>query len=118
MNKLLLVICFSVCVNSYSQDCTQIPSTFNSYGQAINIVKNSIFKIKETANTSSSSWMTSAAYYCCDGTEGYFIYTTNKGDEYIHKALPIDIWKGFQSAPSKGNYYDANIKGKYLLKLK
>ena len=100
-----------------SQDCNKLPQSFSSYGQAIRLVKNSDFIITEEANTSESSWITSANYYSCDGETGYFIYTTNRGYEYIHKGVPLRIWNGFKNASSKGSYYDANIRKKYQLRL-
>ena len=103
--------------SSYSQDCNKLPERFTSYAQAISLVKRSTFKIEETANTSSSSWITSVKYYCCNGFTGYLIYTTNRGYEYIHKGIPLNIWKEFKIASSKGSYYNANLKNRYPLKL-
>ena len=113
--SLFLILIFSFACNS--QNCNQLPTSFSSYSSAISKVKSSTFKIKETANTSSSSWITSAKYYSCDGQAGYFIYTTNSGYEYIHKGVPVYVWEGFKNASSKGSYYDANIKGRYRLPL-
>ncbi|MBK7560886.1 MAG: KTSC domain-containing protein [Chitinophagaceae bacterium] len=31
--------------------------------------------------------------------------------------MPVDLWKGFKNASSKGSYYDHNIKGRYRLPL-
>lgn len=105
-------------LSCHSQDCNKLPERFASYDQAISLVKRSTFKIKETASTSSSSWITSAKYYSCDGNAGYLIFTTNKGHEYIHNALPTYIWEEFKKAQSKGSYYNANLKNRYQLKLK
>ncbi len=118
MKRLLLVILLlEILTSCKSQDCRNLPDRFSSYSQAVSLVKRSSFKIEETANTSNSSWITSAKYYSCDGSTGYFIYTTNKGAEYIHKAVPISVWKGFKTATSKGLYYNTNIKNRYQLKL-
>lgn len=100
-----------------AQECNKLPEYFTSYSQAVRLVKNSNFKISEAANTSMSSWIKSAKYYSCDGHSGYLIYTTNKGYEYIHKGVPLNIWEGFKNAPSKGSYYDRNIKSRYRLPL-
>ena len=42
---------------------------------------------------------------------------TNKGKDYLFKDMPLDIWKGFKIAESKGEYYNEYIKGNYQLKL-
>lgn len=102
---------------SYSQDCKTLPTTFDSYSQANKLVKSSTFEIKESVNTSKSSWIRGATYYSCDGEKGFFILQTDN-KEYIHQNVPLDIWKGFKNASSFGSYYSRNIKGKYQLQLK
>jgi hypothetical protein len=97
--------------------CKDLPASFKSYTEAISKIKEAKFKIKESANTSGSSWVTSANFYSCDGESGFLIYTTNKGYEYIHQGLPISIWNGFKNASSKGSYYNANIKRRYQLRI-
>ena len=110
----ILLISIASC---QSQDCNKLPIRFDSYSQAISLIKNSSFKITESANTSNSSWISSAKYYSCDGNTGYFIYTTNKGYEYIHSQVPRYIWEGFKNAASKGSYYNDKLKDNYQLKL-
>ena len=113
----LLSILSVIALTCQSQDCNKIPQHFYSYDQAINLVEGSTFKIHETANTSNSSWITSANYYSCDGNSGFLIYTTNRGYKYIHKGVPLNVWEGFKNAPSKGSYYDHFIKHRYQLLL-
>ncbi len=114
-STIALIIVIALSCNS--QDCSKLPETFRSYTQAISLVKSSTFKIKEGANTSDSSWITSAKYYSCDGITGYFIYTTIKNREYIHKGIPVNVWEDFKNSSSKGSFYDYNIKNRYPLKL-
>ena len=106
---------FAVACNS--QNCKQLPASFKSYNDAISKVTNSNFNYTDIANTSHSSWITSASFYSCDGENGYFIYSTNRDYTYIHKGVPLSIWKAFKTSPSMGSYYDRNIKGKYRLPL-
>ena len=106
-----LLIILNAC---HSQNCNKLPQRFISYEQALSLVQRSTFNIYETANTSNSSWITSAKYYSCDGATGFFIYSTNKGYHYIHSGVPVSIWKAFKYASSKGSYYDRNIKNKSL----
>jgi hypothetical protein len=100
-----------------SQDCDKLPQHFSSYKEAISQVKSRAFKFKDEANTSRSSWLTSAKYYSCDGNTGYFVYITNREYEYIHQGVPIEIWRNFKNSSSLGSYYNKYIKSKYRLNL-
>jgi len=102
-------------VSCKAQDCNNLPGSFASYKQAISLIKENKFKFTESANTSNSSWITGAKYYSCDGMTGYFIYSTNKGAEYVHVGVPKAIWEGFKNASSKGSYYNAKLKDRYQL---
>jgi hypothetical protein len=117
MKNILFALVLLVSINCIGQDCKSLPKSFSSYQQAIALIKGSKFQLKQSANTSSSSWMASSNYYSCDGETGYFLYTTNRGYEYIHKGVPLSVWNSFKAASSKGSYYDHNIKGKYQLML-
>lgn len=118
MNKLfsLFILFQSLFFVSCSQktSCEQLPTQFSSYKEAVNKIKGASFKISDRVNTSRSSWITSASYYSCDGSTGYFIFVA-KGKEYIHKEVPFTIWTGFKNAESFGNFYNKNIKHKYIL---
>jgi hypothetical protein len=107
----LLLFILHPCVG---QDCNKIPSSFSSYEQATNLVKSATFKIKESVVTSESSWIREATFYSCDSKKGFLIIKTDRG-ENIHQNLPIEIWKGFKSASSFGNYYNNYIKGNYQI---
>ncbi|MBW1613973.1 MAG: KTSC domain-containing protein [Deltaproteobacteria bacterium] len=117
-NKIILLIFLISLISqiSYSQDCKTLPTIFDSYQQATRLVKSSKFKIKETLDTSKSSWIRGATYYSCDGEEGFLILVTDD-KEYIHQNVPINVWNGFKNASSFGSYYSRNIKGKYQLQL-
>jgi hypothetical protein len=119
MKKLLTCFLALLIITSCNkaQDCKKLPQHFTSYKEAISQVKNSTFKFTDEANTSRSSWLTSAKYYSCDGITGFFIYATNRNYEYIHKDVPINVWKQFKSASSLGSFYDAHIKNRYRLEL-
>lgn len=113
-----IIVLALVCIYALScksQDCNNLKSPFSSYSKAIQEVKASTFLIKDSANTTNSSWITSATYYSCNGKNGYLIYTTNRGYQYIHQQLPLMVWKEFKNASSKGSYYNAHIRNKYRL---
>lgn len=99
-----------------AQDCKILPSSFPSYEVALKKVKAATFKVKETVDTSQSSWIIGAAFYSCDSRVGFLIIKTDDR-EYIHQGVPIEIWMAFKAASSMGSYYQANIRNRYKLKL-
>jgi len=113
--RTIFILIFFFTTTCYSQSCEQLPESFSSYNTAISRIRNSSFAYMDVANTSRSSWITSAEYYSCDGKTGYLIYSTNKGYTYIHKGVPLEIWNAFKNATSIGSYYDSHIKGRYRL---
>ena len=117
MKALIISILLTAMLSCRSQDCNKLPQHFSSYKEAISQVKNGAFKFKDEANTSRSSWIASAKYYSCDGKTGYFIYFTKRNYEYIHKGVPIEIWRQFKAASSMGSFYGADIKNKYRVDL-
>ena len=117
MKNILLLSILMLGLKSTGQDCKNISQHFSSYKEAVKEIKSAKFKVKEDADVSESLWIRSATYYSCDGQKGYFIYTTNKGYEYVHKNVPISLWEGFKNASSKGSYYDHTIKGRYKVLL-
>jgi len=118
-NRIYCFLLFYFCTSfepSFGQDCNKIPSSFRSYEQAVQIVKSSTFKIRESVNTSKSSWIRAASFYSCDSQKGFMIIRTDDR-EYIHQNVPIEVWRGFKNASSFGSYYSNNIRGKYRLLL-
>lgn len=97
-----------------SQPCSELPDKFKSYDEAAIKISKAAFKITETVNTSRSSWIRSAKYKSCDGLTGYLLIGTEE-KEYIHKGVPIGIWKSFSKATSLGSFYNENIKNRYWL---
>lgn len=101
-----------------SQSCKDLPSKFYSFSQAINAIQNSTFKSTDKLPYGKSSWIASATYYSCDGIFGYLLYTTDKGNEYLHEKVPKRVWTEFKNSSSSGSYYVKNIKGRYLIQTK
>jgi hypothetical protein len=98
-------------------DCNSLPVTYSSYSQALSSVKGAKFNFTDNANTSRSSFITSARYYSCDGKTGFLIIGL-QGNDYIHKNLPKTLWLHFKQASSLGSFYDQYIRGRYALVLK
>lgn len=109
----LFIISLFSC-NSNTGSCTDLPSSFSTYEEAVEAVENSNFKIEEEADTSKSSWIRSADFYSCDGESGYLIISTDD-HEYIHENLPVSVWEDFKNADSFGKFYNANIKNNYQM---
>jgi uncharacterized protein (UPF0332 family) len=111
---LTLVICVLSLQTCSAQNCSTLPDKFGSYEEATSKIAKATFKVSESVNTSKSSWIRSAKYKSCDGETGYFLFKTDV-KEYIHKGVPISIWKGFKEAESIGSYYNRYIKRRYQL---
>ena len=118
MYKQYVIIAVSIVVVFLNgcQDCKNVPISYQNYNSARrNINYATGWQVNEYNPTSESSWMRGARYLSCDGKTGYFVYKTNRGKEYIHQGVPISVWTEFDSASSKGAFYNRNIKGKYRL---
>ncbi|MDH7459891.1 KTSC domain-containing protein [Chitinophagaceae bacterium 26-R-25] len=117
MYKLAFLLMFcSILTVCDAQNCKSIPSVFNSYEQAKQIVTAASFPFRQTIMTTKSSWIREATYYSCDGKTGFFLFKTNN-QTYIHQDVPLTIWKGFVAADSYGSFYDHYLKHKFPLKL-
>lgn len=112
MKKLLLILLLYSSV-AFANDCS---GTFSSYAQAVKYVKSQSFYLTDEIDCGRSSWINSAKYYSCDGKTGFMIFTTDK-NTYIHRSLPISVWKNWKNASSLGSYYNSNIKHKYQMYL-
>jgi hypothetical protein len=115
MKILAYIILLTFSLNCFSQDCKELPSTFDSYTKARRAIKEALFSFTDKLPYGKSSWIISANYYSCDGKTGYLIYTTDKGRQYIHEKIPLRVWAEFKNASSSGSYYVQNIKGRYRL---
>jgi hypothetical protein len=113
--KYLISILFLIIV-SCSGNCDSISKKFNSYDEAISLVRSTNFSVEEKVNTD-SSWIDSIEYYSCDEVSGYLILNTKKGGSYIHENVPIEVWNEFKNADSFGRFYNKNIKGNYYLNI-
>jgi hypothetical protein len=115
MKKLLIFICLLIPALISCQDCKDLPSHYASYDEAIQIIEKHSFKIDEQDH-SQSSWINGASFKSCDGITGYFLIKTAVKN-YIFADMPLEVWRGYKSAPSKGGYYNSRIKGKYRFAL-
>ncbi|MEJ7830585.1 MAG: KTSC domain-containing protein [Segetibacter sp.] len=120
MNKFLLILSICSAINISScrtkDNCDKLPTQFSSYDHAVSKIKSSLFKIKEEANASKSSWIRGASFYSCDGNTGFFILQTAKQD-YLYSNMPYSVWTEFKNAESLGKFYNENIKHRYIFQL-
>jgi hypothetical protein len=114
--KYVLSIFIILSLSCSGQDCNTLPLHYSSYDNAVEIIKETHFKIEESVNTSKSSWIRSASYYSCDGETGYFIFSTDE-KTYIHAGVPVELWNEFKEAESFGSFYDHYIRGRYRFNL-
>jgi hypothetical protein len=55
-----------------------------------------------------SSWIQTAYY-----SSGLFTVRTKKGAEITFADVPLKIWDEFQASPSKGEFINKHVKGKF-----
>jgi len=82
---------------------------FNSYQQAIDWYQNQ--KTLEIVYPNSSA-IYRAAYHAADRIL-LINFTSNQSKSFIFGNISPDMWQAFKFAPSKGQYYNATIKGRY-----
>jgi hypothetical protein len=117
MNNILIFILSTVLISCTSKtSCSKIPNAFESYDEAQQILNKTNFNYTDKVNTDESSWIKGASFYSCDRQLGFFVLETDK-QIYIHKEMPIEVWKEFKDAQSFGGFYNSAIRGRYLLLL-
>ncbi len=112
MKYIIILMLSFLAASCHSYDCNALPAHYSTYEQAIKKIRGTHFKIRESCNTSSSSWIRAAEYYSCDGETGFFLMETDR-QWYIHSNMPISVWEEFKKASSRGSYYDYHIKNRY-----
>lgn len=103
-------------LSSCGKDCSELPSSYSSYDDAISEVKSAHFALEESIETDESTWIKGASYFSCDSKTGYFILNTDS-KEYIYGGVPIGVWYNFKNAKSFGGYYNDYIKHHFYFKL-
>jgi hypothetical protein len=64
----------------------------------------------ETTFPLKSSWLSSASY---DDETQTLTLTTQAGDEYTLDGVPPEVAAALQAAPSPGQFFARQLKGKY-----
>ena len=100
-----------------AQNCDDIPAKFKSYEEAESIIQKAKFTYIDQISTSKSSWILCVKYYSCVGKASFFVLQTKNGKKYIFQGVPIDLWKGFKTAQSHGQFYNQHIRNRYQLKI-
>ena len=113
LKSLFIFICLS-CSND--TNCDSLDYNFSNYSNAIQIIEKAKFAFKDEL-TPKSEWIISAYFFSCNKKDGFLIIKTEKGKEYIHSDLPIEIWINLKNSESFGSYYSKKIRGKYQLEL-
>ena len=62
-----------------------------------------------------SSWIDSISY---DHDDSSLTVATKSGQTYDHWEVPKDVAQEFKSAPSKGAFYNKEIRGSYYCELR
>ena len=116
--RIKILFVFTVLISNIAcgRVCSDLPMQYTSYNEALYTVKQTTFLFIDEIGLLNSSWIISLKYYSCDRISGFMIIGT-KEREYIHQAVPIQIWKQLKEAVSKGSFYNKVFKGKYQLTL-
>lgn len=115
MNKFTF-LAFLLLTGCSTNDCTILPSTFNSFEEAITLIESSGFQTHKEISHPNSSWIEKLEFFSCDNSTGFLVMTTN-GKKYVHQKVPISTWEALESAKSKGGFYNSVLKNNYQLKL-
>lgn len=116
MKYLFLVLSLCIFASAQSQNCKDLPDLFNSQQSALNKVELSKFNLKESIDTSKSSWIIGLSFYSCNKKIGFLILKT-KSQKYIHQEVPVLLWEKLKNSTSFGAFYNHNIKGKYKIRV-
>lgn len=114
MKQLIVFLFIIFHLGIFGQNCSNAPNHFDSYEEAEEFVYSHEFEFSKTCNTSSSSWITCAKWYSCDGVTGYFLICIGQ-KTYLHTGLPLYIFQNLCNSTSIGSYYDTYIRGRYRL---
>lgn len=117
MRYLAVFIFLVLLMGCKTRDCSQLPSTFQSYSEAENTIYHTHFVFKDKVNTAKSSWIAHASYYSCDKQTRFFILETDSRT-YFFQDVPMNVWQSFKKAPSFGTFYNRFIRNKYQMQLK
>jgi hypothetical protein len=73
------------------------------------ITMSEVTDLGETLEFSHNSWIRQVTY---NKSTKQMLITTEKSS-YECQGVPLEIFEEFASAPSKGSYFNRNIKGKF-----
>lgn len=114
MKSILFSLILLVVISCNTNKCEDIPTVFNSYKEVLSTIDNTSFNLEESANASSSSWISQANFYSCDKITGFFVL--KKGSKtYVFSDVPALVWNRFKNAESLGKFYNSEIRNKYHL---
>ncbi len=98
--------------NAGTDNCSAKTSSWKSEKEALVALENMAFLLSETFVNDSTSWLLGAAYYSCDGKNGYLVVQSNQ-KEFVHASVPVEVWQDLRKARSKGGFYNFYIKNKF-----
>ena len=97
--------------------CDSLPEYFSSEEDGLSKIKSTKFKMMDSIDNPSGSWLMAAHYYSCDGKIGYLVYRLKGISENYNPEVPIGIWNEFKSSSNKETFYNERISQKYLRKV-
>jgi len=95
----------------YLQQLNQKRKAFNDYWNEIEKVN---WGYRDSFSSPYSSFL-KGGWYRYDNDGSNFLLLQMNENFYLFKNVPSRLWKGLLNAPSKGEYYNYYIRGRYLI---
>nr|WP_317632105.1 KTSC domain-containing protein [uncultured Flavobacterium sp.] len=114
MKKILFILVLPLAMISCGKkDCSDLESKYASQPEAVKAITSAKFQLRESQTTANSSSIKRVEYFSCDGAKGYLVVYNLSGDVFLHKDVPLDVWKGLKESEYMRNYYNDNLRDKY-----
>lgn len=113
IKKVFVILLIFLIHSCKSKDCNRIPNSFSSFEEAINVIKNSNFKLRDSIIINEGSYIRSVKFYSCDLKFGYFFYSREFHFDYFCNDVPIRVWNEFKKNDNKSDFIKNKIYGKY-----
>lgn len=119
---LLLGVCFhqfaeaqiehNYLIGPQSTDCDSLDVSTVSLTEAIQMIEKTKFRFQQQFSISRAYGVMKAAYYSCEGENGYLVMRVDKSD-FIYSSVPKTIWDELISSPDINNFYKTRILNQF-----
>lgn len=101
-------------VENQKLDCNLMKTSFSSMEQMHTTLDSTVFAFKQEVKTTKREGVKKLNYYSCDNEVGFLLIRI--GDkEFLYKNYPRYQWKLLIESNDMDEFYNENIRNKYLL---